>query len=133
MANNINHVVLTGNLTADPELRSTGGGTSVCKMRLAVNRRAKDPSSGEWSEVPSYFNVIAWEAQGENCAKYLTKGSPIAVQGELTWREFEHEGKKRESIEVKAFKVQFLSSGDPQQTSAGSAPAPAPDDDDIPF
>ena len=88
-ASNINTVVVTGNLTRDPELRSTPGGTSVCKLRVAVNSRRKDGQSGEWVDKPNYFDVTVWGAQGENCANYLSKGRPVAVEGRLDWREWE--------------------------------------------
>ena len=88
-ATNVNVVVITGNLTRDPELRSTVGGTSVCKLRVAVNSRRKDGQSGEWVDKPNYFDVTVWGAQGENCATYLSKGRPVAVEGRLDWREWE--------------------------------------------
>ena len=88
-ATNINRSCITGNLTRDPELRSTPGGTSVCKLRVAVNSRRKDGQSGEWIDKPNYFDVTVWGAQGENCAKYLSKGRPVAVDGRLDWREWE--------------------------------------------
>jgi single-strand DNA-binding protein len=149
-ATNINRVVLTGNLTRDPELRSTPSGTSVCSLRVACNTRRKDPS-GEWVDKPNYFDVTVWGAQGENCATYLSKGRPVAVDGRLEWREFQDkEGNKRQAIDIVADSVQFLGSRDggegngsrfaaqsdvpadtsdfqPAQAGSGSA------DDDIPF
>ena len=111
-ASNINVVVITGNLTRDPELRSTPGGTSVCKLRVAVNSRRKD-QSGNWVDKPNYFDVTVWGAQGENCANYLSKGRPVAVEGRLDWREWEDkEGGKRQSVEIIANSVQFLGSRD---------------------
>ncbi len=110
-ASNINSVVITGNLTRDPELRSLPSGTSVCKLRVAVNSRRKDGSSGEWVDKPNYFDVTVWGAQGENCSNYLSKGRPVAVQGRLDWREWEsQEGQKRQSVEIIADSVQFLGS-----------------------
>jgi single-strand DNA-binding protein len=110
-ASNINSVVITGNLTRDPELRSLPSGTSVCKLRVAVNSRRKDGSSGEWVDKPNYFDVTVWGAQGENCANYLSKGRPVAVQGRLDWREWEsQEGQKRQAVEIIADSVQFLGS-----------------------
>jgi single-strand DNA-binding protein len=112
-ATNINSVVITGNLTRDPELRSTPGGTSVCKLRVAVNSRRKDGQSGEWIDKPNYFDVTVWGAQGENCANYLSKGRPVAVQGRLEWREWEsQDGGKRQAVEIIADSVQFLGSRD---------------------
>ena len=109
-ATNINRVVMTGNLTRDPELRSTSGGTSVCSLRIACNTRRKD-ASGEWVDKPNYFDVTVWGAQGENCAQYLQKGRPVAIDGRLEWREWEtQEGQKRQSVDIIADSVQFLGS-----------------------
>lgn len=112
-ATNINVCCVTGNLTRDPELRSLPSGTSVCKLRVAVNSRRKDGQSGEWVDKPNYFDVTVWGAQGENCANYLSKGRPVAVQGRLDWREWEsQEGQKRQAVEIIADSVQFLGSRD---------------------
>jgi single-strand DNA-binding protein len=109
---NINRVTITGNLTRDPELRSTPGGTSVCKLRVAVNSRRKDGQTGEWVDKPNYFDVTVWGAQGENCANYLSKGRPVAVDGRLDWREWEAQdgSGKRQAVEIIADSVQFLGS-----------------------
>ena len=90
-ASNINRVIITGNLTADPELRSLPSGTSLCKLRVACNTRRKDNSTNEWVDKPNYFDVTVWGAQGENCARYLSKGRPVAIDGRLEWREWESE------------------------------------------
>jgi single-strand DNA-binding protein len=157
-ASNINVVVITGNLTQDPELRHTGGGTAVCELRVAVNSRRKDGATGEWVDKPNYFNVTVWGAQGENCANYLSKGRPVAIEGRLDWREWEAKdgSGKRQAVQIVANSVQFLGSRDgggggngngngftPQtDTPADSSdfdPAPAGagggsgPDDDIPF
>ena len=114
-ATNINRVVVSGNLTRDPELRSTPGGTSVCSLRIAVNSRRKD-ESGQWVDKPNYFDVTVWGAQGENCAQYLAKGRPVAVDGRLDWREWEaKDGSKRQSVDIIADSVQFLGSRDAPQ------------------
>jgi single-strand DNA-binding protein len=145
---NINRVVLVGNLTKDPELRQTPSGTSVCKLRLAVNTRQKD-ASGQWVDKPNYFDVTVWGNQGESCAQYLSKGRPVGVDGRLDWREWEaQDGTKRQAVEIIAESVQFLGSrgdgegsGRPQfvpEGAAGAAAAADADftastDDDIPF
>ncbi len=154
-ASNINRVIITGNLTSDPELRSLPSGTSVCKLRVAVNTRRKDGASGEWVDKPNYFDVTVWGAQGENCSRYLSKGRGVAVDGRLEWREWEDQnGNKRQSVEIIADTVQFFSSpgeggggggngfsarsdvpvdtGDFAAAPAGGA-SPAAADDDIPF
>jgi len=109
----VNVVVITGNLTKDPELRSTTGGTSVCEMRVAVNSRRKD-QSGQWVDKPNYFDVVVFGAQGENCANYLSRGRPLAVEGRLDWREWEAKegGGKRQAVQIIANSVQFLGSRD---------------------
>src|SRR5437868_113663 len=149
MAANINRVVLLGNLTRDPELRHTPSGTAVCSLRLAVNTRRKDGATGEWTEKPNYFDITVWGNQGENCAQYLSKGRPVAIDGRLEWREWEaQDGTKRQAVEVIADTVQFLggkSDGAPGGgTSNEFVPAGATSgadadfggggsDDDIPF
>jgi single-strand DNA-binding protein len=112
-ASNVNVVVITGNLTKDPELRSTGGGTPVCEMRVAVNSRRKD-QSGQWVDKPNFFDVVVFGAQGENCANYLSRGRPVAVEGRLDWREWEAKegGGKRQAVQIIANSVQFLGSRD---------------------
>jgi single-strand DNA-binding protein len=145
---NINRVVITGNLTRDPELRSTGSGTSVCSLRIASNSRTKD-ASGNWTDKPNYFDVTVWGAQGENCAQYLAKGRPVAIDGRLNWREWQdQQGNKRQSVDIIADSVQFLGSREggenggrftpqsdvPADTADfASAPAGSTQDDDIPF
>ena len=109
-ATNINRVVMTGNLTRDPELRSTNSGTPVCGLRIACNTRRKD-GSGNWVDKPNYFDVTVWGAQGENASKYLSKGRPVAIDGRLEWREFtDKEGNNRQAVEIVADSVQFLGS-----------------------
>jgi single-strand DNA-binding protein len=108
-SSNINRVVLTGNLTADPDLRSLPSGTPVCKLRVAVNGRRKDSATGEYVDKPNYFDVITWAGLAESCARYLSKGQPVAVDGRLEWREWQAEGGvKRQAIDIVAEAVQFL-------------------------
>jgi single-strand DNA-binding protein len=154
-ATNINRVILTGNLTRDPELRSTSSGLSVCSLRIASNTRRKNQSTGEWEDKPNFFDVTVWGAQGENCARFLAKGRPVALDGRLEWREWENQqGEKRQSVEIIADAVQFLGGRDEAGGGGGGgftprsdvpvdnrdfqpAGAPAggsgPADDDIPF
>jgi single-strand DNA-binding protein len=146
MPANINRVVLVGNLTRDPELKHLPSGTALCSLRLAVNTRRKD-ESGQWTDKPNYFDVSVWGAQGENCAQYLAKGRPVAIDGRLEWREWETtDGSgKRQAVEIVADNVQFLGSrgedgGQSQQfVPSGAAQASSDDfpaaaaDDDIPF
>jgi single-strand DNA-binding protein len=146
-ATNINRVVLTGNLTRDPELRTTPSGMSVCSLRIASNTRRKD-GSGNWVDKPNYFDVTVWGAQGENCANYLSKGRPIALDGRLEWREWEDQnGNKRQAVDIIADSVQFLGSREggenggrftpqtdvPADTGDFARASAATTDDDIPF
>jgi single-strand DNA-binding protein len=156
-ATNINRVIITGNLTRDPELRSTSSGMSVCSLRVACNTRRKDQSTGDWVDKPNFFDVTVWGAQGENCARFLSKGRPVAIDGRLEWREWQDkEGNTRQSIDIIADAVQFLGSrednggggngftprSDVPADTSDFAPAGAPagggagsnaGDDDIPF
>jgi single-strand DNA-binding protein len=154
-ATNINRVVLTGNLTHDPELRSLQSGMSVCKLRIACNTRRKNNATGDWEDKPNYFDVTVWGAQGENCARFLSKGRPVAIDGRLEWREWEgQDGNKRQSTEIIADAVQFLGGRDEgsgggggftprsdvpvdnrdfQPAGAASGNGSAAADDDIPF
>ncbi|HEU4392864.1 MAG TPA: single-stranded DNA-binding protein [Solirubrobacterales bacterium] len=113
-ASNVNVVVITGNLTRDPELRHTGGGTAVCELRVAVNSRRKDGQSGQWVDKPNYFDVVVFAGQGENCANYLSKGRPVAIEGRLDWSEWEAKdgSGKRQAVRIIANTVQFLGSRD---------------------
>ncbi len=132
-ATNINRVVLTGNLTADPELRSLPSGMSVCSLRIACNTRRKDNASGEWVDKPNYFNVTVWGAQGENAARYLSKGRPVAIDGRLEWREWEaQDGAKRQAIDIIADSVQFLGSRDDASSGGGFAGNGASQGNDVP-
>ena len=138
-ATNINRVVMTGNLTADPELRSLPSGTSVCSLRIACNTRRKNGSTGEWEDKPNYFNITVWGAQGENAARYLSKGRPVAIDGRLEWREWEaQDGTKRQATDIIADSVQFLGSRDGAAEGGGwpiedrPAGAGAPQGGDVP-
>ena len=137
---NVNRVVMTGNLTRDPELRTTPSGAPVCNLRLACNTRRKE--AGEWVDKPNYFDITVWGAQGESCATYLEKGRPVAIDGRLEWREWEdNNGSKRQAVEIIAESVQFLDSK-PADAAGRFTPQPAPSavgagrnsaDDEIPF
>jgi single-strand DNA-binding protein len=105
---NLNRVLIVGNLTKDPELRSTSTGVSVANFRIASNRRFKD-NSGEWREDVCYIGVVAWQKLAEACADRLTKGSAIYVEGELRSRSLDSDdGNKRNIIEIRANYIQFL-------------------------
>jgi len=105
---NLNKVLIIGNLTRDPELRYTPGGTAVANLRLATNRRYKD-KAGELKQEVCYLTVVAWDKQAEVCNQYLHKGSPLFVEGRLQSRQWDGpDGKKRSVIEIRAERIQFL-------------------------
>lgn len=131
----INSVTLVGRLTADPELRQTGSGTSVCSMRLAFNTNRKN-RSGEWEDQSNFVSVTVWGNHGETCAKHLSKGKRVALKGRLQYREWETDsGATRSVIEVVADRVQFIEPrpDNDSRPAQASASAPPVSDDDIPF
>ncbi len=106
----INRVVLVGRLTRDPELRALPSGTSVCGLRIACNSSRKDPS-GELVERPNYFDVSVFGAPGESVSRYMHRGSRVAIDGRLEWREWETaEQERRQAVSIVADTVQFLDS-----------------------
>ena len=103
----MNKVFLIGNLTRDPELSTTNSGISVCRISIAVSRRF---ANADGSRETDFFNVVAWRAIAENCAKYLKKGSKIAVMGSIQNRSYEDkDGNKRTVTDIIANEVEFLS------------------------
>jgi single-strand DNA-binding protein len=132
MARSFNQVILMGNLTRDPELRTTPNGTSVCSFSLALNRSYKG-ASGDWQEATDYIDVVAWSSLGERVAQYLSKGRPCLVNGRLQSRSWEQDGQKRSKVEVVAQDVTFLGGPGGSGSSAssdGDSSTPAKSDDD---
>ena len=132
MARSFNQVILMGNLTRDPELRSTPNGQSVCSFSLALNRSYKG-ADGNWQEVTDYVDVVAWGPLGERVSQYLSKGRPCLVNGRLQSRSWEQEGQKRSKVEVVASDVTFLGGAQGGQSSQGGGEynqAPAGDGDE---
>lgn len=107
MSANTNLVVLAGNLTRDPELRYTPGGTAVCKLGLANNQRFND-KEGNKQERVLYVNVTAWEKQAESAGQMLKKGDPVLIEGELLMETWEKDGQKHSALTIRANRVQFL-------------------------
>jgi single-strand DNA-binding protein len=128
MARSFNQAVLMGNLTRDPELRTTPSGASVCSFSLALNRSYKN-AEGNWQEVTDYIDIVAWGPLGERVAQYLTKGRPALVSGRLQSRSWEQDGQKRSKVEVVANDVTFL--GGPGG-GGGGAPQASDDVDQTP-
>ena len=104
----LNHVVLIGNLTRDPELRHTSSGISVADLGLATNEQYRN-SDGEITEKTCFVDVVTWNKQAENCSKYLRKGSPVFVEGKLQLDQWKtSSGEPRSRLRVKAERVGFL-------------------------
>ena len=124
-----NRVILMGNLTRDPELRYNPNGTPVANLSIALNRKYKQGE--EWKEEVSYFDIVVFGKQAENCGQYLNKGQSVLVDGRLQQRRWESEGQKRSKVEVVAENITFMPKRQPGQDDAGSAGQA--DEGDIPF
>ncbi len=157
---NLNKVMLIGNLTRDPELRVTPKGTAICTFSLAVNRKFRDESGADREEV-TYVDIEAWGKAGENISKYCTKGRPLFVEGRLRLDQWEDKNtkEKRSRMKVVCENFQFLGSGSgggggrggeggeggenrysspaPRSAAKPAAPAAQPEqenlDEDVPF
>jgi len=130
---NYNRVILMGNLTRDPELRYIPNGSAVANLRMAINRTYKS-QSGEQKEEVTYVGVVVWGKQAEACAEYLSKGSPVFIEGRLQSRQWETEdGQKRSVLEAVADRVQFLGRKKEEGSGAEEAAMPPAADEDIPF
>lgn len=128
----MNKLAIIGNLTADPQLRTTQQGLSVCDFTVAVNRRKK----ADGTQDTDYFRVSVWRQLGESCAKYLSKGKKVFVSGPVSVRTYQTQnGDTRASLEVLAEDVEFLTPRDDHGAQA-SQPAgftPVTNDNDLPF
>ncbi len=106
----INRVVLVGRLTRDPELRALPSGVSVCGLRVACSSSRKD-AEGDYREKPNFFDVSVYGAPAESVSRYMRKGSRVAIDGRLEWREWEtSDQQKRQAVSIVADTVQFLDS-----------------------
>lgn len=132
----MNKVMLIGNLTRDPELSTIPNGTSVCKFGIAVNRRF---ANAEGNRDTDFFNIVAWRALGENCGKFLKKGSKVGIVGQIQIRSYEDkEGNKRQVTEIIADEVEFLnrvgeSGGSHGGSGSDSGEMIPVSDDNLPF
>ena len=153
----INRVTISGNLTRDPELRATAGGTQVLSFGVAVNDRRRNPQNGEWEDYPNFVDCTMFGTRAEAVSRYLSKGSKVAIEGKLRYSSWERDGQRRSKLEVIVDEIEFLSRnqqgagqggyGQPAYNQGGydaapmnapAAPAPVPPvaevyDEDIPF
>ncbi len=132
MSASLNRVILIGNLTGDPELRYTPGGTARARFSIAINRQYKD-ASGQLQEEVTFVPIVTWGSQAENCANYLRKGRSVAVEGRLRIDSFANaEGEKVKITEVVASTVQFLGGPTRSSDEPGTVTAPAPSEESQP-
>lgn len=133
MANDLNRVTLIGRLTKDPELKTLGSGTTVCKISIANNRSYT--SNGDKKEEVSFFNCSAWGKRAEVLAQYVRKGAQLAISGRLQQRTWEgQDGKKMSAVEIMIEDFQFLSKSQREGDNHHEPEPPLPEvDDDIPF
>lgn len=137
----INRVCISGNLTRDPELRSTAGGTSVMGFGVAVNERRKNAQTGEWEDYPNFVDCTLFGKRAEALEQYLSKGTKVAVEGRLHYSSWEKDGQKRSKLGVIVDEMELMSRRDGEQHQAyvhqGHKTAPqaheACYDEDIPF
>ena len=115
---NINRVVLSGNLTRSPELKTTPGGMAVLQMGIAVNGRRKNSQTGQWEDVPNYFDLTMFGNRAQAVSQYLGKGTKVMVDGELRWRSWQDQnGQNRSKIEVIVNEIEFARAAQPRQDS----------------
>lgn len=139
----INRVIISGNLTRDPELRSTAGGLPVLGFGVAVNDRRKNQQTGEWEDYPNFIDCTMFGARAESLSRFLSKGTKVSIEGKLRWSQWERDGQKRSKIDVIVDELEFMSSRNDSggYTSSVAAPMAAPVvdaassvyDEDIPF
>ena len=127
----INKVIITGNLTRDPELRTTQSGTSVLALGVAVNERVKQ--GDEWVDYANFVDCTMFGARAEAVSKWLSKGSKVAIEGRLKWSGWEKDGHKRSKLEVIVDEIEFMSKSDGSSNTTKSASSPDIYDDQIPF
>ena len=105
----INRVNISVNLTRDPELKATQGGTSVLTFGVAVNDRRRNPQTGEWEDYPNFVDCVVFGGRAEPLSRFLSKGSKVAIEGKLRYSSWERDGQRRSKLEVIVDEIEFLS------------------------
>lgn len=107
----INRVIVSGNLTREPEVRTTASGNPVMGFGIAVNDRRKNSQTGEWEDYPNFIDCTMFGARAQSVSRFLSKGSKVAIEGKLRWSQWEtNEGQKRSKIEIIVDEIEFMSS-----------------------
>ena len=104
----INRVNISGNLTRDPELRATAGGTQVLSFGVAVNDRRKNPQTGDWEDYPNFVDCTMFGTRAEAVSRYLSKGTKVAIEGKLRYSSWERDGQRRSKLEVIVDEIEFM-------------------------
>ena len=120
----INRVVISGNLTRNPEMRATTSGMQVLSFGVAVNDRRRNPQTGEWEDYPNFVDCTMFGTRAEAVSRYLSKGSKVAIEGKLRYSSWERDGQRRSKLEVIVDEIEFMSRGQ-QGEAGGYAPAPS--------
>ncbi|MGI6754466.1 MAG: single-stranded DNA-binding protein [Atopobiaceae bacterium] len=105
----INRVNISGNLTRDPELRSTSSATQVLTFGVAVNDRRRNPQTNEWEDVPNFVDCVVFGARADALSRFLRKGSKVAIEGKLRYSSWERDGQRRSKLEVVVDEIEFMS------------------------
>lgn len=121
----INRVIISGNLTREPELRSTASQMPVLAFGVAVNDRRRNASTGEWEDYPNFIDCTMFGNRAESLARFLHKGSKVCVEGKLRYSSWERDGQKRSKIEVIVDELELMSARSDGNQGGGYAPAPA--------
>ena len=129
----INKVIISGNLTRDPEVRMTAGGTPVLSFGMAVNERRKNQQTGEWEDHPNFVDCTMFGARAQAVAKYIAKGSKVAVEGKLRYSSWERDGQRRSKLEVVVDEIEFMSKGEQPQPTGPVDPSVSVYDEECPF
>lgn len=120
----INRVNITGNLTRDPELRATAGGTQMLAFGVAVNDRRKNPQTSAWEDVPNFVDCIVFGSRAEAVSRFISKGAKVAIEGKLRYSSWEtKEGQRRSKLEVIVDEIEFMSRSNGQQVTSPAAEA----------
>ena len=128
----VNQVAITGNLTRAPELRSTAGGTVVLSFGIAVNDRRKN-ASGQWEDVPNFFECVTFGNRATALSDILTKGMKVAIAGKLHYSSWEKDGQKHSKVDIIANEIELMQTRKPQQDYQPPQQAQDVYDEDIPF
>ena len=121
----INRVVISGNLTRDPELRQTAGGLPVLGFGVAVNDRRKNPQTDEWEDYPNFVDCTLFGTRAASVARFLGKGAKVAIEGKLRWSQWEKDGQKRSKLEVIVDELEFMSRSNQASPQASTQPQDA--------